>query len=102
MSIQNQAMFWERSVCDISDELIKNFSLPDKLTSGLRAFSECLRTLYADYKTVDLSTDRKNTGISRLNGFLPLFSRKPPENMKKISLFYKKRVDIDVRSSGIL
>ncbi len=59
MSIQNQAIFWERSVCDISDERIKNFSLPDKLTSGLRAFSECLRTLYADYKTFKISTAEK-------------------------------------------
>jgi hypothetical protein len=54
MSIQSQAEFWRRNVCEVSEEAAA--SVPDgDMLDGMRAFSELLREIYSNYALFEVS-----------------------------------------------
>lgn len=56
MSIESQAMFWFRNVCDLPFENLKNEISDDSLLDGLREFGCLLKKVYSDYKSYEIST----------------------------------------------
>lgn len=59
MSIQRQADFWYRNVCDISasakDFIKKSVSDSEDLLDGLAAYAELLRSIYKNYTVFEVS-----------------------------------------------
>jgi len=57
MSIEYQAMFWMRNVCESDfDTIQQENNLDDSIIEGLREFSNLLRNIYADYHSFEIST----------------------------------------------
>jgi hypothetical protein len=64
MSIESQAMFWFRNVCDFPFENLKNEISDDSLLVGLNEFGCLLKNVYSDYKSYEVSTvERVKTKI---------------------------------------
>lgn len=57
MSIQSQALFWKSCVCDITDSSIQQSGISHELAAGMDAYSDFLRTMYADYEAFEFSTE---------------------------------------------
>ncbi len=60
MSIQSQAEFWFRNVCDVSkpaeDIVCKEAPDKDALLEGMQAYSDLLREIYTNYFVFEVST----------------------------------------------
>lgn len=54
MSIESQATFYYRNVCDYDNNLGND--IPEQLIDGFSQFSKLLRTIYADWKSYETST----------------------------------------------
>lgn len=56
MSIQNQALFFENSICDITDNMAEQAGLSGEMVKGMKAYTKLLRRIYKDYKVFEFST----------------------------------------------
>ncbi len=57
MSIEYQAMFWMRNVCESDFETIQQrLNLDDNIIEGLKEFSNLLRNIYENYRFFEVST----------------------------------------------
>lgn len=57
MSIQYQATFWFRNVCDSDLKTIKQkYNFDDSIIDGLQDFSDLLRNMYSNYHLFEVST----------------------------------------------
>ncbi|MEL7657849.1 MAG: hypothetical protein AAGU75_18300, partial [Bacillota bacterium] len=57
MSIEYQAMFWLRNVCESDLENIQQKSnIENSIVDGLRGFSRLLKNIYGDYRSFEVST----------------------------------------------
>lgn len=57
MSIEYQAMFWMRNVCESDYNVIQQENnLNDSIIEGLSEFSNLLRNIYSDYRSFEVST----------------------------------------------
>lgn len=56
MSIQSQTMFWKNSVCDLPNNLAEQSEISQEYLTGMNAFTDLLRTIYADYEAFEFST----------------------------------------------
>lgn len=56
MSIENQATFYLRNVCDYSPEIGHAIAVSDFLINGFSQFSRLLRTIYQDWRSYETST----------------------------------------------
>jgi len=66
MSIENQAIFYERNVCDYNPNIKSTFAITESLAEGFAEFSELLRTIYRDWRSCETSTvpsERTKIGI---------------------------------------
>jgi hypothetical protein len=55
MSIDRQASFWRRNVCELSDDIKKEAHIPQDLSEGLEAYGSLLKRIYGDDKSFELS-----------------------------------------------
>jgi len=57
MSIEYQAMFWMRNVCESDfNAILQENNLDDSIIEGLREFSDLLKRIYEDYHSFEVST----------------------------------------------
>lgn len=56
MSIQNQALFFENSVCDITDNIAEQADLSQEMVKGMKAYTKLLRQIFKNYKVFEFST----------------------------------------------
>ncbi len=56
MSIENQATFYFRNVCDYNPSIKSDIALTDFMVRGFTEFSALLRTIYQDWKSYEIST----------------------------------------------
>ncbi len=55
MSIENQATFYYRNICDYDTGIESEVYLSDDIISGFNDFSELLRTIYSDWHSYEIS-----------------------------------------------
>ncbi len=55
MSIEKQATFYLRNVCDYEPSIKCDINLSDSLVRGFAQFSELLRTIYSDWRSYEIS-----------------------------------------------
>ncbi len=66
MSIENQATFYFRNVCDYDSSINSDTCLPEVIIKGFKEFSELLRIIYSDwhsYETSKVGSVRTKIGI---------------------------------------
>ncbi|MDD2361856.1 MAG: hypothetical protein PHH84_02685 [Oscillospiraceae bacterium] len=66
MSIQNQALFYYRNVCDYESSIKSDVTLSGAVIAGLAEYSDLLRTTYQDWRSYETSTvpsERTKIGI---------------------------------------
>ncbi len=66
MSIENQAVFYLRNVCDYDPNIKKEALLTESVIYGFYEFSNLLRTIYQDWRSYEISTissERTKIGI---------------------------------------
>ncbi|WP_186422335.1 hypothetical protein [Lacrimispora celerecrescens] len=66
MSIENQAVFYLRNVCDYDHNIKSEALLTESVTNGFSEFSSLLRTIYQDWRSYETSTvpsERTKIGI---------------------------------------
>jgi hypothetical protein len=56
MSIESQATFLLRSVCDYDPNILGNIPVTETVAAGFREFSALLRKIYADWRSYEVST----------------------------------------------
>ena len=56
MSIENQATFYLRNVCNYDPSIKSDTALTEQLVAGFAEFSALLRTIYADFHSYEIST----------------------------------------------
>ena len=66
MSIENQATFYYRNVCDYDPNIKSEATLTESTITGFAEFSDLLRTIYQDWRSYEISTvssERTKIGI---------------------------------------
>ena len=66
MSIQNQALFYYRNVCNYQSSIKSDFTPSEAMMAGFNEYSDLLRTIYQDfrsYETSTVSSERTKIGI---------------------------------------
>ena len=66
MSIESQAMFYFRNVCDYDPNIKSEVVLTESIISGFAEFSDLLRSIYRDWRSYETSTapsERTKIGI---------------------------------------
>lgn len=66
MSIENQATFYLRNVCDYEPNIKSDGVLSESIIAGFAEFSSLFRTIYGDWRSYETSTvpsERTKTGI---------------------------------------
>ena len=66
MSIENQATFYYRNVCDYDPNIKSEAALTESIIAGFAEFSDLLRTIYQDWRSYEISTvpsERTKIGI---------------------------------------
>lgn len=66
MSIENQATFYHRNVCDYQSSIKSDFTLSEAVIAGFNEYSDLLRTIYQDFRSYEISTvpsERTKIGI---------------------------------------
>ena len=56
MSIESQATFYYRNVCDYNSYIKSDLCLSQSVINGFSEFSNLLRTIYADWRSYEIST----------------------------------------------
>lgn len=56
MSIESQASFYQRNVCDYDNSITMDPPISESMIHGFHLFSNLLRTIYADWRSYEIST----------------------------------------------
>ncbi len=56
MSIESQATFYNRNICDYDIKMNANIKITDSMLEGFKEYNDLLHTIYADWHSYEIST----------------------------------------------